>query len=256
MSSVATEELEREFPAAIRVVGVKIRNRGEMKRLAAGDAALRHGDYVMLEVDGDLAYGVVHEEPRNTPFIPPMRVMRAILRPADERDLRLIREHERVAHDGWAYCRERAVALGLKMKLVEVYRSLTRKETRFIYTSEDRVDFRQLVKDLARRFGGRIEMRHIGPREEAQRLGGVDSCGLVLCCASFLTDLRPIKIKQARAHGIPMEESRLLGVCGRLKCCLLFEAMDAANDAEGRRSTQPLITPAPSTSSGNPGNQA
>ncbi len=256
MPSVATEELEQEFPATIRVVGVKVRNRGEMKRLAAGEAALKRGDYVMLEVDDDLAYGVVHEEPQRTPFIPPMRVMRAILRPADERDLRLIRDHERIAHEGWAFCRDRVQALGLKMKLVEVYRSLTRKETHFIYTSEDRVDFRQLVRDLARRFGGRIEMRHIGPREEAQRLGGVDSCGLVLCCASFLTDLRPIKIKQARAHGMPMEESRLLGVCGRLKCCLLFEAMDAANDTEGKRPTQPLITPSSSTPSGNPRTQA
>ncbi len=256
MLSVSTKEFEQEFPATIRIVGVKIRDRGEMKRLAAGDAALKRGDYVMVEVDGDLAYGVVHEEPQSMPFIPPMRVMRSILRPADERDLRVIREHERIARDGWSYCRERAETLGLKMKLVEVYRSLTRKETRFIYTSEDRVDFRQLVRDLARRVGGRIEMRHIGPREEAQRLGGVDSCGLVLCCASFLTDLRPIKIKQARAHGMPMEESRLLGVCGRLKCCLLFEAMDAAHGAEGKSRSQPLITPASSNPSGNRGNQA
>lgn len=256
MTSVVTEELEQEFPATIRVVGVKIRNRGEVKRLAAGDTALKRGDYVMLEADGELAYGVVHEEPRHTPFIPPMRVMRSILRPADERDLRLIREDERIAHEGWDYCRQRAESLGLKMKLVEVYRSMSRKETRFVYTSEDRVDFRQLVKDLARRFGGRIEMRHIGPREEAQRLGGVDSCGLVLCCASFLTDLRPIKIKQARAHGMPMEESRLLGVCGRLKCCLLFEARDAANDAEGKTPSQPLITPDSSTLSGKPKNRA
>lgn len=256
MPSVAMEEMEQEFPVTIRVVGVKIRNRGEMKRLGAGDAVLKRGDYVMLEADGEVAYGVVHDEPRHTPFIPPMRVMRSILRQADERDLRLIREHERVAREGWDYCRKRAETLGLKMKLVEVYRSMTRKETRFIYTSEDRVDFRQLVKDLARRFGGRIEMRHIGPREEAQRLGGVDSCGLVLCCASFLTDLRPIKIKQARAHGMPMEESRLLGVCGRLKCCLLFEAMDAANDAEGKRPGQPLITPASSAPSGKSTNRA
>ena len=142
------------------------------------------------------------------------------------------------------------------MKLVEVYRSFTRRETRFVYTSEERVDFRQLVRDLARRFGGRIEMRHIGPREEAQRLGGVDSCGLVLCCASFLSDLRPIKIKQARAHGLPMEESRLLGVCGRLKCCLLFEAMDAANDAEGKHRPPPLIHPTPAGRPGRSGARA
>ena len=236
---MATEDLQESLSSTIRVVGVKIRDRGEMKKMGAGDATLRLGDRVILEVDdGDLAYGVVYREPQAMPFIPQMRVMQTIVRQANERDMVLIREHERIAKEGLAYCQDRAAALGLELKVVEVYRSFSRQETRFIYTSEERVDFRQLVKELARRFGGRIEMRHIGPREEAQRVGGVDTCGLVLCCTSFLTDLRPIKAKLARSHGLPMEESRLLGVCGRLKCCLVFE------------STEPsLIQPLPSSAS-------
>lgn len=237
------EELEETFPPTTRVVGVKIRDRGGVKKMGAGDATLRVGDRVMLDVDGDLAYGVVHEEPRTVPFIPPMRVMRSILRPANEADLAQIREHERVAKEGMAYCRERVAALDLKLKLVEVYRSFNRRETRFLYTSEQRVDFRQLVRDLARRFGGRIEMRHIGPREEAQRLSGVDSCGLVLCCASFLTDLRPIKVKEARSQGVPMDESRLLGLCGRLKCCLVFESMEPRMSTDPENSPSGLIQP-------------
>lgn len=248
MSTVPIDDLDA-FPSTVRVVGVKVRDRGEIKKLGAGDASLRLGDRVMLEVDGDLAYGTVYQEPLVMPFLPPMRMMRNILRPANEADLAMIQEHERVSREGMAFCRERATALGLKMKLVDVYRMFKRRETRFIYTSEERVDFRQLVRDLARRFGGRIEMRHIGPREEAQRLGGVDSCGLVLCCASFLTDLRPIKVKEARPHGLPMEESRLLGVCGRLKCCLVFENMEARPAGDGEKPPQPLIHPSSITSS-------
>ncbi len=242
---MTTEDLQQSFPSTIRVVGVKIRDRGEMRKVGAGDATLRLGDHVMIEVDdGDLAYGVVYREPQPMPFIPPMRAMRTIVRPANEGDMPLIREHERIAKEGKAYCQERATALGLKLKVVEVYRSFRRRETRFVYTSEERVDFRQLVKELARRFGGRIEMRHIGPREEAQRMGGVDSCGLVVCCASFLTDLRPIKAKQARSRGLPMEESRLLGICGRLKCCLAFEGMEARDPTGGGKPGPPLIQPA------------
>ncbi len=235
------EQLEEEFPATVRVAGVKIRDRGEMKKVSAGDFTVQCGDRVMLEVDGELAYGVVYQESQVMPFIPPMRMMRNILRPAHEADLSLIRDHERVSKEGMVFCRERASALGLKMKVVEVYRLFQRRETRFIYTSEERVDFRQLVRDLARRFGGRIEMRHIGPREEAQRLGGVDSCGLVLCCTSFLTDLRPIKVKEARSQGLPMEESRLLGLCGRLKCCLVFENLEPRPSPSGPKPPQSLI---------------
>jgi cell fate regulator YaaT (PSP1 superfamily) len=96
------------------------------------------------------------------------------------------------------------------------------------------------VLDLARRFGGRIEMRQIGVREEARRLGGIDTCGLVLCCASFLTNIKPVTVKQARNLGPPVEDPRLLGVCGRLKCCLMFEMMEAEGTTP---QAQRLITP-------------
>lgn len=230
----AVEQLEEPFPDTIRVVGVKLRNLGEVKKMGAGDATLRIGDRVMLELNGALTYGVVYTEPSRMPFIPPMRVMKSILRKATEEESATIARHERIACEGLAYCRERAAALGLAMKLVEVYCSFRRQEITFVYTSEERVDFRQLVKDLARRFGGHIQMRHIWSREEAQRLGGVDTCGLVLCCAAFLTDFKPVNVKSAKSQGLPLTESRLIGVCGRLKCCWMFEALEA---------NQVLITP-------------
>ena len=180
------------------------------------------------------------------PFIPPMRVMKTILRKATASDTTVIARHQQIAKEGMAYCRERASVLGLDMKMVEVYCSFQRREITFVYTSEERVDFRQLVKDLARRFGGRIEMRHIGPREEARRLGGVDTCGLVLCCASFLTDFTPVSVRKARDLDPSLSETRLIGLCGRLKCCLMFEAQGATP------ALQPLIHPTPPSRSTRP----
>jgi cell fate regulator YaaT (PSP1 superfamily) len=243
---MTTMVADEAFPSTLRVVGVKIRNCGEVKKMGAGDADLRAGDRVMLELDGHLTYGVVHLEPQAMPFIPQMRVMRGILRRATAEDEATIERHERIAREARAYCRERATALGLRMKLVEVFCSFQRREITFVYTADGRVDFRQLVKDLARRFGGRIEMRQIGSREEAKRLGGVDSCGLVLCCASFMTEFTPVGVKKARAAGMDLSESRLIGVCGRLKCCLMFDMPDV----EAGSSAHPLIHP--SRSSGEP----
>lgn len=241
MHAMDAPMLQESFPATIPVAGMKIRNLGEVKKMGAGDAVLRIGDRVMLELNGELTYGVVYTEPVRTPFIPPMRVMKSILRKATETDLAAIARHERIAREGMAYCRERAIALRLEMKLIEVYCSFRRREITFVYTAEDRIDFRQLVRELARRFGGRVEMRQIRAREEAKRLGGVDTCGLVLCCAAFLTEFKPVSVRTARLHDAEVSESRLIGVCGRLKCCLMFESPET----QGQNHAPPaLITPA------------
>jgi cell fate regulator YaaT (PSP1 superfamily) len=125
-----------------------------------------------------------------------------------------------------------------------VYGALQSRQLTFVYTADERIDFRDLVRDLARRFGGRIEMRQVGVREEARRLGGIDTCGLVLCCASFLTEVKPVTVKQARHLGLPVDDPRLLGVCGRLKCCLMFEAMETQASQSNPRG---LITPTKSS---------
>jgi len=243
------DELLETFPATIRIAGVKVRDRGDVKKVGAADATLRVGDRVMLEADGEPTYGVVYSEPQAMPFFPPMRVMKTISRKATLEDLGTIERHERLAQEGMAVCRKRIAAQGLEMKLVEVYCSFERREMTFIYTAPDRVDFRQLVKELARRFGGRIEMLHIGEREEAKRLGGVDSCGLVLCCAAFMTDFKPVSVKKAKTQGLPMDENRLIGVCGRLKCCLMFELQESHTAISAGPSASPLINPTRASSS-------
>lgn len=234
-------EIEEPLPERIAVVGVKVRDRGEVKKTRTDDMTLRQGDMVMLELENDYTYGKVYTEPQFLPFTPPMRVMKSALRKATEEDERAIGRHQVLIEEGREFFLERSRALGLQMKLVEVFGSFQRRALTFTYTADNRVDFRQLVKDLARRFGCRIEMRQISTREEAGRLSGVDTCGLILCCASFLTDFKPMNTKGWRADGpVSGADSHRIGVCGRLKCCLMFEE-------EGwtlsRRDPQPLIHP-------------
>lgn len=248
MTTLIGEQYPTSYPECVRLAGVKVRNRGEVKKLGATGLPLRTGDPVLIEVEGELTYGIVYTEPYSTPFLPPMRAMKSVLRLPDTEEKALIGRLEQLSQEAATYCRAKAVELGLHLKLVEVYGAMSRRQLTFVYTSDDRIDFRELVRHLAHRFGGRIEMRQVGVREEARRLGGIDTCGLVLCCASFLTDVKPITAKQAKKLELPIDDPRLLGVCGRLKCCLLFEMMDAQGKIAPQ--AQHLITPTrPSSSS-------
>lgn len=229
---------EESFPEFVTIVGVKIRDQGEVKQARTENSSLRAGDTVLLELDNDVTYGKVYGSPHVLPFTPPMRVMKSVLRKAAEEDEVTIAYQQKVAVSGMEFCRERAEALGLHLKLVEVYGSFQRRVLTFCYTAESRVDFRQLVKDLARHFSCRIEMQQISSREEARQLSGVDTCGLVLCCANFLSDFKPINLKLSQKESVWGNDSHRIGVCGRLKCCLMFEGDDWPNPQPTR---QPLI---------------
>ena len=217
---------EETFPEWVTVVGLKIRDQGEVKVARTTDSTIKVGDHVLLDLENDTTYGTVFSPPHSQPFLPPMRVMRGILRKATPEDEVAIAHQKELSSSGIAFCRERAKALGLQMKLVEVYGSLRRRALTFSYTAESRVDFRQLVKDLAREFNCWIEMRQISSRDEARRLSGVDTCGLVLCCARFLTDFKPVNLKLSRREAAWSNDAHRIGVCGRLKCCLMFESED------------------------------
>ncbi|MDF0664612.1 MAG: stage 0 sporulation protein [Nitrospira sp. LK70] len=250
MESTLVAQLAHAYPTSVRLVGVKVRNRGEVRKLDSAGVSLRNGDPVLIEVENEVTYGIVYMEPYSTPFIPPMRVMKSILRKPDSEETALINRLEQLSREAAAYCRAKAAELNIPLKLVEVYGVMDRRQLTFVYTAEDRIDFRELVRDLARRFGGRIEMRQVGVREEARRLGGIDTCGLVLCCASFLTDMQPISAKQAKKLALPIEDPRLLGVCGRLKCCLMFEMMDTHGKIAPQ--SDQLITPTKPNSPSSP----
>ena len=228
----------------VSVAGIKVRDRGVIKKVGTGGTALVTGDRVILGMDHMITFGVVYETSHLTPFIPPMRDMKTILRKADGVDLNTISRHEARAREGMAYWRERIEAYRLPMKPYEVVCAFDHQKIIFTYTAEERVDFRMLVKDLARRFHARVEMRQIGARDEAKLIGGVGLCGLVLCCASFLTEFHPVTMKMVRAQGLPLDDNKLLGLCGRLKCCLSYEYEEPVQPA--------LIQPTRSTSTPRP----
>ena len=233
-------EPEESYPESVSIIGVKVRDQGEVKQARTDDMTCEVGDYVLLELDNDVTYGKVYYGHRVLPFIPPMRVMKSVLRKATDEDKVSIANQEKMEIAGVNFCRERAEALGLEMKLVEVYGSFQKRILTFCYTAESRVDFRQLVKDLARHFSCRIEMRQISNRDEAKRLSGVDTCGLVLCCASFLSDFKSVNLQLSRKESVWGNDNHRIGVCGRLKCCLIFEQEDWPNL---RPAEQPLIQP-------------
>lgn len=240
--SLSGSDIDQEevFPEWVTVVGLKIRDYGEVKTARTTDLTLKAGDHVLLELEKDTTYGTVFSPPHTQPFLPPMRVMRSVLRKATTEDEAAIAQQKELSASGIAFCRERALALGLQMKLVEVYGSLRRRALTFSYTAESRVDFRQLVKDLAREFNCWIEMRQISSRDEARRLSGVDTCGLVLCCSKFLTDFKPVNLKLSRREAAWSNDAHRIGVCGRLKCCLMFENEDwPTSKTPGQQLIQP-----------------
>ena len=235
----------------ISVVGIKIRDCGVVKKVGAQDFALEDGDRVLLEMNRGMTYGVVYGRPQRTPFIPPMRDMKTIIRKADATDLQAIARQQKLAGEAMAYWHELIDAYCMPMKAVEVVPAFDHPKMTFTYTAEGRVDFRKLVKDLAARFRTRIQMQQIGARDEAKHIGGLGLCGLVLCCSSFLTEFNPVTMKMVRAQGLPLDDSKLLGLCGRLKCCLAYEYQEEVRPSgpggsgEGLRLIQPERLSAP-----------
>jgi cell fate regulator YaaT (PSP1 superfamily) len=208
-------------------VFVRFRVPGDGAVYRAGEAVLRRGDRVIAETDRGLSVGtVLAERPvTNDPARPVTRVMTD----ADERQARsnIIRERE-----AFTFCAEAIKRHGLSMKLVSV--EVTHAGTRaiFYFSSDDRIDFRALVKDLAQRFQTRIEMRQIGVRDSARHTGGVGACGRELCCSTWLPEFQPISVKMAKDQNLTVNQDKLSGLCGRLRCCLQYEqsAYEAQRD--------------------------
>ena len=146
-----------------------------------------------------------------------------IMRLASKEDTNKIQENKRKAKETFTTCGKKIKERKLDMKLIDVVYSFNRSKVIFYFTAEERIDFRELVKDLARIFRARIEMRQIGVRDEAKMLGGFGPCGRPLCCTKFLKDFEPVTIKMAKEQNLPLNPSKISGVCGRLMCCLGFE---------------------------------
>lgn len=205
------------------VVSVKFKDSGREYYFAPDGIKVNTGDSVIVETQNGLEIGTVsaaNHEVEDGRIVKPLKKM---LRRATERDLKKLAENKKKEGEAFKICEELISAHKLDMKLVEVEYSFDSNKIVFFFTSDGRVDFRELVKDLAARFHTRIELRQIGVRDEAKLLGGIGICGQPYCCARFLSDFQPVSIKMAKEQGLSLNPTKISGSCGRLMCCLKYE---------------------------------
>ncbi|MCE5313122.1 MAG: hypothetical protein LLF86_08240 [Nitrospiraceae bacterium] len=203
------------------VVGIRFRTCGKIYDFDPVGLDIKKGDRVVVESDFGLNIGVVVNEKHE--IEKPQRDIKRLLRLVSEEDLKTVEENKKLEQDARKFCLERVMARGLPMKLVGAEATLDRKRLVFYFTADGRIDFRELVKDLAAKFKTRIEMRQIGVRDESKMVGGLGLCGRDLCCATFLTSFDPVSIKMAKKQELVLNVGKLSGVCGRLMCCLRYE---------------------------------
>jgi len=203
------------------VVGVRFKRCGKIYDFELNGIEVRQGDLVVVESELGLHIGeividkhVVEESERK---------IKKIIRRATDEDIEMKEENKTLEAQAMDNCLERIMARGLPMKLVKTEVTLDRRRIIFYFTAEKRIDFRELVKDLAAKFKTRIEMRQIGVRDEAKIIGSFGICGRELCCSQFLTSFEPISIKMAKKQELVLNTGKLSGICGRLMCCLGFE---------------------------------
>lgn len=207
----------------VRVVGVRFRKAGKIYYFDPGDLALRRGMHVIVETSRGVEYGEVALPPRFVEEDEVVGELKPILRVATVEDDRRMEENRRRQEEAFRICLEKIAAHGLPMNLVDAEYTFDGSKLVFSFTAEGRVDFRQLVRDLAAVFRTRIELRQIGVRDEAKLLGGLGPCGRVLCCSSFLADFAPVSIRMAKDQNLSLNPTKISGLCGRLMCCLRYE---------------------------------
>ena len=229
-------------------VGVRFGEETNLTLCASGGELMAKGDRVIVGTDNGPAYGVVERSP--------MAVFKPCQKSSARKILRRATEEDDLAHDrqvqneisGKLYCRERSRELGLDMKISRVDFALNGKRAVFYFTAPGRVDFRQLVRDLARRFSTRVRMIQVGARDEAGLIGGIGICGKTLCCSTWLKDFRPISIQMAKRQNLSLNPSKISGQCGRLLCCLAYEDDQYRSAKKGKKRSRSGGTQAPPTS--------
>ena len=205
------------------IVGVRFKSVGKIYYFSPGDLRLTVGDRVIVETVRGVECGEVvianrqiEDNQLNTPLKP-------IIRAATEQDMQVLAKNKEKEKDAFRICEEKIAFRKLKMNLVDVECTFDNNKLLFYFTAENRVDFRELVKDLAAVFRTRIELRQIGVRDEAKILGGLGICGREFCCKSYMGDFQPVSIKMAKEQGLSINQTKISGTCGRLMCCLKNE---------------------------------
>jgi cell fate regulator YaaT (PSP1 superfamily) len=211
------------FEARPRVVGISLQPVGHINNYLAGDLGLHRGDRVIVEADPGTCFGTVETEPREAALSLDLAPLKPVLRLASDAELAVLEENRLREQQARRQCLEGIRERELPMKLVSVAITPDSRKAIFYFIAETRIDFRNLVRDLANGLRMRVEMQQIGARDETKVVGGLGPCGRELCCSSWLRDFDAVTVKMAREQGLALNPSRLAGMCGRLKCCLRYE---------------------------------
>lgn len=206
-----------------KVISVRFKASGKAYYFDPTGFDVKEGDYVVVETARGTECGEVVAGPRDVPDSQVSRELKPIQRMADSVDVRRMEKNRADEKAAFELCNERIAAHKLEMKLVEAEYNLDRSKILFYFTADGRVDFRELVKDLAGALHTRIELRQIGVRDESKMKGGLGICGQPFCCSRFLKDFQPVSIKMAKEQGLSLNPAKISGACGRLMCCLSYE---------------------------------
>ena len=205
------------------VVGVRFRNVGKIYYFNPKDYKVKVGDHVIVETARGVEYGRVVLEPRSVKEDEVVHPLKEVLRVATKEDEEHEAENRLKEKEAFKICKKKIREHGLEMKLIDAEYTFDNNKVLFYFTADGRIDFRQLVKDLASVFKTRIELRQIGVRDETKILGGIGICGRTLCCHTYLSEFAPVSIKMAKEQNLSLNQTKISGVCGRLMCCLKNE---------------------------------
>lgn len=205
------------------VVGVRFKEVGKVYYFDPDGHILKKGNRVIVETVRGVECGEVAMDNREINDEQIVKPLKKLIRIADEKDIEQFNANKAKEKDAFAICQQKIANHGLDMKLVDVEYTFDGGKVLFYFTADGRVDFRELVKDLAGVFKTRIELRQIGVRDESKMLGGLGICGRPFCCSSFLGEFQPVSIKMAKEQGLSLNPTKISGACGRLMCCLKYE---------------------------------
>ncbi|MFD1362603.1 PSP1 domain-containing protein [Lentibacillus salinarum] len=210
----------------IDVLGVRFKKAGKIYYFDPGNHNIEVDDYAVVETVRGIEFGKVVLTNRQVDEEDVVLPLKKVIRVADQQDKRTVVENKELADNALESCSQKIREHDLDMNLVDVEYTFDRNKIIFYFTADGRVDFRNLVKDLAAAFKTRIELRQIGVRDEAKMLGGIGPCGRLLCCSTFLGDFEPVSIKMAKDQNLSLNPAKISGLCGRLMCCLKYENDD------------------------------
>ena len=207
----------------VKVIGVRFRTAGKIYYFDPLNFQVKRGDHVIVETARGVEYGTVVGSPREVEDDKVVQPLKPVLRVATERDDEQEAGNKAKEKEAFKICQEKIAKHGLDMKLIDAEYTFDNNKVLFYFTADGRIDFRQLVKDLASVFKTRIELRQIGVRDETKILGGIGICGRTLCCHTYLSEFAPVSIKMAKEQNLSLNQTKISGVCGRLMCCLKNE---------------------------------